>query len=425
MRRRAMLFLRQNKNFLTGAVTISCGTLAAQLIPVLVSPFLTRAYTDAEFGAYALFTAAVGIFSQMVCLKYDMAVSIVEDDREAAGLFFLCLLTSGAAAAVLVVFLPLAPQIARLLRAEETGWMYFVPLSVLLAGTYAALVGYQIRMERYQEMTRSTVFRVGSLAAFQLLFSLLPLGGNALSAATALSYLVGACALLPGTVQELFPLRPSLKKLFCIARKNRSYPIYTMPGALANGLVYHAGSFLISVFYSPAVLGQYSLIQRILGAPISVVSASFGQVFVRRLAAERNRDSLGLFCRISVLLTALSAAGFTLMGALAGPMLPLIFGEAWSPAAPMLRVMLPLFAVRFVVNSVSASAIVAGRQRATMLWQVSLLALSFLPAAVHFLVPLSVLEYLSLLTLFLTVGYLVFYLYCYFILKEKKQYGVL
>ena len=89
----------------------------------------------------------------------------------------------------------------------------------------------------------------------------------------------------------------------------------------------------------------------------------------------------------------------------------------------MLRVMLPLFAVRFVVNSVSSCAIVAGRQRATMLWQVSLLALSALPAAVHLFRPLPVLGYLSLLTALLTAGYLIFYLYCYLLLKEKRKNG--
>ena len=421
--RRAMLFLRQNGSFLTGAVTLSCGAFAAQLIPVLVSPLLTRAYTDAQFGAYALFTASLGVFSQIVCLKYDMAVSIVPDGRDAAGLFFLCLLSSGAAAGLLSLLLPAAPAIARLLRAGDTGWIYFIPPSVFFAGTYAALTGHQVRMERYHEITRAAVFRAGVLAALQLLLSPLPLGGTALCAATTASYIAGSWALLAGCRKELSNLRFSAAELSRIALAHRSYPAYTTPGSLANALVYHAGNFLISAFYSPAVLGQYSLIQRILATPISVVSASFGQVFVRRLSARGGGDGFSLFCQISCLLAAVSGAGFALAGALADPMIPLIFGGAWRPAVSMLRVMLPLFAVRFVVNSVSSCAIVAGRQRATMLWQVSLLALSALPAAVHLFRPLPVLGYLSLLTALLTAGYLIFYLYCYLLLKEKRKNG--
>src|SRR3954454_20274925 len=61
------------------------GALGQGMI-VLVSPLLTRLYTPADFGVFAVFTALVLMLSVVATLRLETAVVLPERDEEAAAL---------------------------------------------------------------------------------------------------------------------------------------------------------------------------------------------------------------------------------------------------------------------------------------------------------------------------------------------------
>lgn len=402
--------------FTTDVAFLSFGAAASQLILLAGSPILTRLYSASEFAEFALFLAAANLLGQTACLKYDLAVVVAEKSEHARRLFVLCLAASAASAALLTAILPFSAAIARILRAENRGWLFFLPASALLMGVHAALSAMALRRKMLMALTASAFLRSSVQLVLQMLLALVFSGGPALCASYLVSY-AAACALLLYRLrgQDLF-MFADFAKLRITAKEGRQYPSCVMPGALANTMVYSLSNFVLSARASSAVLGWYMMVNRLLSAPLTVLTGPVGQLFLRGFSRRPAEERARMFVAVS--------AGMLLIGAASGAVLwmasgflPLLLGGGWEGTAPILRIMLPLYVARFAVSPVSCSAIVAGKQRATMIWQLGMLTLSAVSAAAAIRMVLTAQNYLAVFGALLTVGYLAFWVYCLCILR--------
>ena len=80
----------RKSHFSRDVLTIFTGATIAQIIPVLVSPVITRLYGPADFGLLAVFTSITSIIAVIVCLRYESAIVLASSDEEAANVFGLC-----------------------------------------------------------------------------------------------------------------------------------------------------------------------------------------------------------------------------------------------------------------------------------------------------------------------------------------------
>ena len=64
-------------------ITLMTGTAFAQALPIAVSPILTRLYTPAEFGVFAMYMAIASILGVLVTGRYELAILIPKQDRDA------------------------------------------------------------------------------------------------------------------------------------------------------------------------------------------------------------------------------------------------------------------------------------------------------------------------------------------------------
>ena len=72
-----------NSGLLRNSATLIVGTVLAQLIPILFQPVLRRMFSAEEFGTAALYVTAVGMLVAIANLKYESAIVLPEEDREA------------------------------------------------------------------------------------------------------------------------------------------------------------------------------------------------------------------------------------------------------------------------------------------------------------------------------------------------------
>ena len=395
--------------FLQGAALLSAGNVLAQLIALLCAPVLARLLPVEAFGIYALYTAALGLTAQVVCLKLDMALALTRDHREAAALMRLAVGAAALTAALSGLLLPLSPVVGRLLRTSNLDWIGLLPLSLLGSGLTDAGRAAALREGRYQTVGLSALLRVGSMAFLQLM---LALSGNipqALILGQTLSYLPALPVLLPGLVR-LARHRLTAAELHTAARRNRAFVGFTAPGAILSSGAHYLTSFMLSALFSQAVLGRYSLAVRLLSAPQSLLTTPLSQAFMRELAGSRHAGSRGrgFMLRLVMGLGFCAAAGAAVLHRTAGWALPWLLGRHWAEAVPIFRILLPLYAVRFALVPVSGAAIVVGRQRETLIWQAMMLGLSALPALFW---PTDAHSFLMGLSVCLSVGYIGFFIY--------------
>lgn len=109
------VFFYKRKGFLTDAFIVTLGTIAAQVLPLIFYPVLTRLFSPADFGILATITAITGVLTVIVTGKYETIVLIVDDKKDTANLLIAILLIS----------------LCSLLISEILMWIFSSEISVL------------------------------------------------------------------------------------------------------------------------------------------------------------------------------------------------------------------------------------------------------------------------------------------------------
>jgi len=365
--------------FARSVVTLMTGTTVAQAVPVAISPVLTRLYGPEDFGVLALFIAVTAIFGSVANARYELAIMLPHEDDDALNIAALGTLIAATLSAVLLVVVALFnARICRLLGNEHIGpWLYLVPPTVLFTGLFNSLNYYNSRIKRYQDIARANMLKAVILAAVQLAAGFLKFGAGGLVVGQAASSLFANARLLRNTLGRTDWKRVvTLRSMRRQARRYRDFPLFSMPAILANTMAQHLTNILVSGYFSVATLGQYALVQRVLGIPSSLVGAAIGQVFFQQATDERKRTgkAVSTFDATVKNLFLLSVPSFLFLMLIADDLFAFVFGERWRIAGHYARILAPFFAVRFIVAAVTTINSVFEKQKISLVWQLLLLA---------------------------------------------------
>ena len=386
----------------SGELKLSAATVASQLLPLITLPMIGRLVPPDSYGGYGLFLSVVSMISPLICLKYDAAVVTIRDDKRAAMLAVSC----GAlcAAAGLLAFL-LAVLVSYF--AAPPVWFWLLPAALSFSGGYYGTNGICLRDGRYSRIAAAAAIRSATLGVAQLLLcricAALPsckigrdaLFASALALGLTLSYLAGGLAMLTPALTLIKKYRYSreicsgdhicTRNVLRTMREYLPFVRFTFPAAGAASVASNILSPVISFVYGPAQLGCYTVAAKALAAPVTVISNPVSQVYFHDVSKNMTRVRMNSALR---LLTLLAVPVYLLLFLLAEPVLPLLFGSDWAAAAWLIRLLCPLYAVRFVTVPFFSTAIVAGKQREALRWQKKLLfwtlvslVTAFLPSA--------------------------------------------
>lgn len=363
--------------FLTGVAALMTGTALAQAIPALAAPVLTRLYTPSDFGALALFTSITAVCGVIACARYELAVVLPDDEDDARALAYLSIGLAATLACVLqLVLLVASPWVARQVGSPSIApWLLLVPVVVFLMGLFNALNYVITRSADFQLLARARVAQALAGSGSQVGFGTVWAGPGGLIVGNAIGASVGVGALVRKARAQGYGRRTSLRRIRAVARRYSDFPKYSLLSALAQTLSLLLVSVVIARFYSVEVLGEYSLVLRVLGLPLALVAGSVGQVYFQH-ASESLRESgsmLGIFHRT---LRALTIAA-VLSSAVAFLVLPNIFGfvfsSEWRGAGTLARSLLPGFTMQFIVAPLTMSNLVNRRVRLGLIGDLALL----------------------------------------------------
>lgn len=368
---------------------------------------MLRRYDAGAFGVSSILIAVSGSVGQLSCLKYDLALLSLPREREESPLLKAALISVAASAllmgAAASIFGTSVNHILLMILTAAAVGCYTIGSAVCLRGPGPGLLG------------RAVLLRSALQAAAQLAFSGWGDQTAALLAAYLISYL-GGCAML-------FPNRSPLQRIGWrpaaqAAAEFREYPLLLLPGALA----FHCAAWLHQgtvLRYDPASLGCYAIVERLLAAPMAMLSSAVGQLFLRWICGLPEPGRRPLYDRVSLSMLAIAgAACFCLYPA--APLIPRIFGRGWEGAVQIMRVLLPFFAVRFAVAPVASGLIAADGRRALACWQLLMLLLTSSAVLIANLRGLSLLPYLAAYGFLMTAGYLILWCWGRAALERRK-----
>jgi O-antigen/teichoic acid export membrane protein len=414
--------LKPKSEFSRNVLTLMTGTTIAQAIPIAISPILTRIYTPADFGVFAIFLAITTIFGSISNARYELAIMLPEKDEDAINIvalgFLITLLMSIILFIIIVLF---HDYFIKLLNNQEIGiWLYFVPITVLFIGLFNVLNYFNNRKKNYKDIANATIIKSIALSIVQVAIGFLKNGASGLISGQIIAQLFANVKLLKNIIKDKELVSSiSKEKMKTLAKRYINFPKFSMWAIFANTLSLHLTNILISSFYSIATLGFYSLVQKVLGMPSALIGASIGQVFFQEATKEKQKTGKAIktFDNTVKKLIIIGVPSFTILFFIVEDLFAFVFGEEWRIAGVYAQTVIPLFLIRFIVATVTTTNSIFEKQKISLLWQFSLLFFSILTIYISNLLEISFIEFLYIFT----VNGFIHYSVLYYILKKVSQ----
>lgn len=410
--------------FAKNVLTLMTGTTLAQALPIAISPILTRIYTPEDFGLLALFIAITSIFGSIANGRYELAIMLPKKDEEAINVFALGVLIVVAVSLFLLIIVVLFnTQIVNLLGNNDIGpWLYFVPLTVLFIGFFNLLSYFNNRKKYYKDLAKTSVIKSVFLSIFQLGIGFIKSGATGLITGQIMSHFTSNVKLFKNVIKDKeLTAKITKPKIFAMAKRYKRFPQFSVWGIFLNTSSVHLSNMLISLLYGITTLGMYSLVQKVLGAPISLLGNSIGQVFFQQATIEKNETgkAISSFRGTVKKLFFIGVPIFTVLFFLVEHLFAFVFGNDWKIAGVYAKILIPLYFVRFVVVAVSNTTNVFELQKLALIWQFSLFLLSMFMIYLSKHFNFNFENYLFYYTILITLNYLALY----FILKQVSLKG--
>ena len=171
-----------------------------------------------------------------------------------------------------------------------------------------------------------------------------------------------------------------------------------------------------------ATLGFYSLAQRVLGMPASLIGSSIGQVYFQEAAKEKQETgkAVNTFNKTSKKLFILSVVIFTPLYFILPTILGIVLGAEWRIVGEYGQIILPFVATQFIAAALSNTNSIFEKQKISLIWQSGLLVLSISILIFSNLYSLNFDVFLNIYSLAIAL----YYALLFFILKKVSE-GVL
>lgn len=354
---RRLIGLLPETSFLRKLSILASGTVLGQALVILSSPLLTRLFTPAEFGLFAVFAGLAGIVGGLAGLRYEFAIPVMEADADAAAL------TVVAALAVLLTTLVLASLIwafgawfADMVNTPALGpWLWLLPPAVLVWGLGSALTYWSVRRRTYKINAVNRTLQLGSQAGSQVGLGFLGTGGVGLIMGYTLGYVVRFGHFLhrlPAADRRLLTTQPRAT-IWRRARENWRYPAFGFPSAAFQSICQHAPAILLAALYGPMLAGFYALSQRIMGLPVRMLSEAGAKVFIGEIRDIEPAQLHRYFLRITFLFFSIGCLGALPLVFYAPQLFSFVFGQPWLQAGEITRLLIPLYLSKFLEQPVS------------------------------------------------------------------------
>lgn len=338
---------RFRKNF----VKVARANLIALAMPILATPILTRLFSPEDYSALAVFISVLALLLAFCTWRFDWVLPNARATTMAASVF-------AAGAIVLVVIclaLVLALPFTTLSIFDGTplgqlgNLLFLLPVALAGGGLRQMFSGWFVRQGDLTAVSHTTVVQSAVNVVAGLGAGVAKLGALGLIVATVIAAWAGTGTLVRQAGRDLASsLRQvSLRSLRAAIQRHGSNASWSTLVAIVNALSLSAPILTLAHFYQPHEVGWYSMMYRLVGAPMGVLTSALGQSFwsqAAEYARAKQIAELSQLYRKTTLHLGYACAPIVIV-CLAGPFVigPLLGSEEWGGAGYVLAAMTPLF----------------------------------------------------------------------------------
>lgn len=364
-------------------ITLIGGTTFAQFLNFLFSPIATRLFSPEVFGDLSVFTSITSIIGIVVCLRYELAIVLPEEDDEGFYILKLCCIISLVISVLTgLIFLFEGQKIyAKLGATNLANYWYYVPVNMFLTGIIYAANIWLTRTRQFKVLSLNKVAPVLAINIVSIGLGFLgyrDIGVRLFSifVSNIVNLVVITNVILPEFSSKKNRTKYNYKTLVV---KYKRFLIYDIWSALLNNLSWMIVPILMNYYYSSNAAGQYSIGMRVIQIPASVIGASISQVFMKTANERKYSRSLYPYCKKMALVLLKYTGTLAIILLFFGkPLFHFVFGAKWDMAGVYTQILAPWAIFWFVASPLSAIYTISQKQNISLITSALNLATRFL-----------------------------------------------
>lgn len=357
------------------------GNVLAQVIALAAYFILMRIFSPDDYGLYNIFYSYIEVLIILSTLKYELAVVVADDDREANDLAGLTLRIN-TLVSLLLLTIVLVLWLTGMLPGNfaQLGWMVLlIPPMVFFCGTsrvYGALFN---RMHRYRSIAVNETVNAGTGALLKIALGLLgmlqagmPVGTVAGRAIANITYRVKLRQL--GRTPSFHGDRTAA---FSVMRKHRNFPFFVASKDFINSLSYNLPFLWLALYFDRAEVGLFALALTFTFRPANLLNTAIEKVYYARTAeGVRQGEPVGrMISRMLLVVNAIALPVCILAWFAAEPVFSFCFGGRWAGCGVYVRALLPWIFLSLSATPLTFISNVFSTQRIEFYFYLVLLAL--------------------------------------------------
>lgn len=357
------------------------GNVLAQVIALAAYFILMRIFSPDDYGLYNIFYSYIEVLIILSTLKYELAVVVADDDREANDLAGLTLRIN-TLVSLLLLTIVLVLWLTGMLPGNfaQLGWMVLlIPPMVFFCGTsrvYGALFN---RMHRYRSIAVNETVNAGTGTLLKIALGLLgmlqagmPVGTVAGRAIANITYRLKLRQL--GRTPSFHGDRTAA---FSVMRKHRNFPFFVASKDFINSLSYNLPFLWLALYFDRAEVGLFALALTFTFRPANLLNTAIEKVYYARTAeGVRQGEPVGrMISRMLLVVNAIALPVCILAWFAAEPVFSFCFGGRWAGCGVYVRALLPWIFLSLSATPLTFISNVFSTQRIEFYFYLVLLAL--------------------------------------------------
>ncbi|MBR0038084.1 MAG: oligosaccharide flippase family protein [Bacteroidales bacterium] len=317
---------------------MSLSNVLMYFVPIVVTPILSRMYSQEAFGEWGVFSSTIAILSVGMFWGYEHAIVKASSESDAQHVGIICLINS----LITILFTVLAFEVGSTTNVsffQSFPEKYLLIIYLFIYALYLILYNFCNRQEKYNVLAISHVVLGGSQAIFRISFGLIVLVTvNGLILGTTLAQALNVLFILvclKGLLNNMRWTSFSIEKVKELYLQNRRFPLYDAPASIMSFAAFQSPTIILSQFFTKAEIGCFSIIIQLLLMPMSFIGTAMGKVYYQQLCRtqgdydairEVSKKVVNTVCLISIMpLLFLSVGGDQL--------LVIFLGEKWTASS--------------------------------------------------------------------------------------------
>lgn len=344
-------------DFLKNAGKLFSGSLAAQAIGFGAIVFLGRMYSPEEFGELDIFMKMAVVLVAIAGLRYEVAIVVEDDSKTAQDITRLSLILNlFISLLVLLVVISFKSSIASFFKLSHPNILYALPPAIWLLSSTDTLVNWRNRAREYGVISTNRIATSLSGVGYKLAHPFLAVvSGNGLVIGQILGQVVALIHIVFKLPFSLF--QTSGDAIRTVAKKYKSFALFSSPAALLNILAVNMPWFMIATFDGQAATGHFGNAYKLTYLPMSMLALALGQVFFEKIARIKSdkKEAAAMSHQLISLMFWAALIPVVILAVWGDQIAPVVLGDQWHEAGIYIQITILFYLSMFLTTSFSSA----------------------------------------------------------------------